>query len=287
MKLSMDTSTLRERIGLEATIKMVKEAGIDRICFDSPWPDEEPEFIQDPKAYAKKIKACLDEYGVQCRQAHATIGMQYGYAFDESEEQYKNIIRGIEAAAVLGAKYIVVHPIRIPSDAPMTFEEYNREFFKTLIPHCEKNKIQIAIENLYKRDEKCGCYRGVTQSPKDLCNFIKSLNSEWFVACVDVGHAALTGVEPEDYIRGMDKGLTKIVHMHDVDYIADRHTLPYSYANGLNWDNIMAALKEIEYDEDFNYEICTYINRFPTELLPATLKHANEVGRYLISKFEK
>ncbi len=83
----------------------------------------------------------------------------------------------------------------------------------------------------------------------------------------------------------MEKGLVKVLHLHDTDYMADRHTVPF--LGNLNWSEIISALKRVEYDGDFSFEILTYLRHFPKELMPDALKFAHSVGRYLISEFEK
>ena len=118
----------------------------------------------------------------------------------------------------------------------------------------------------------------------NISRFIEKLDSPWFTACIDVGHASLVGWEPEDFIRGMKKGVTQALHIQDNDYLGDRHMLPFT-AN-LKWHNIMSALKDIEYDGELNFEIQKFASRFPNELIPDVMKFEEKVGRYLISVFE-
>ena len=93
--------------------------------------------------------------------------------------------------------------------------------------------------------------------------------------------AALTGYEPEDFIRQVDPRFLKCLHIQDNDYLGDRHTLPY-LAN-LNWHEIMTALKKNGYEGDLTFEIVTYLQKFPKELLLEALKFAVVIGKYLIS----
>ena len=73
---------------------------------------------------------------------------------------------------------------------------------------------------------------------------LDALDSPWFVACVDLGHASITGFEPEEFIRGMDSQILRALHVQDTDYLDDRHQLPFLAK--LNWPEIMKALKEYE-----------------------------------------
>jgi len=71
--------------------------------------------------------------------------------------------------------------------------------------------------------------------------------------------------------------------VHDVDGIDDTHTAPYFGV--INWDQVMAALKEINYEGDFTFEVAgQYLNPLPKELFASALYHLAETGRYLMKK---
>ena len=234
------------------------------------------------KEYAKELRAHLDLVGIPCNQAHAPFSLKYGMD-NTYEEKYLNIVRSIEAASILGAKNIIVHAISVPED--VDFEQYNIEYYKSFIPYCEAFNIHVAIENLYKKDTKRNRIDGGKfSSPKELNNIIKAINSPWIVACVDIGHASLTGFEPEDFISKVDLSALKCLHVQDNDYLGDRHMPPYF--GGLNWDAIMTALKKSGYEEDLTLEIPGYLKKFPKELLPDALKFAAAIGKHLISIYE-
>lgn len=291
MKLGIDTGVLRDRFGEEKALQLISEAGFD--CVDFSFCDniDDPDAYINPKEIAADINSWLKKYNLTCGQAHASYAIQYRYgepdmAFDTSDRDYLDIVNALEAASLIGAPYVVVHSITVPdSEGETAFEDVNYEFYKSLEPYCEKFNIKIAIENLYKWDDKCNCYRGKLETAKKMREFVNKLDSPWFCTCVDVSHAALAGTEPELFISGMPKGMIKVLHLHDMDYMKDRHTLPF--LGQLNWRAIVSALKEIDFDGNFSYEVGTYLRRFPDELIPEALKFAHTIGRYLISEFEK
>jgi sugar phosphate isomerase/epimerase len=53
------------------------------------------------------------------------------------------------------------------------------------------------------------------------------------------------------------------LHVHDNDYIDDRHTLPG--LGRMDWEEIMKALAEIDYDGDFTYEADNFLVNIPRE----------------------
>ena len=111
------------------------------------------------------------------------------------------------------------------------------------------------------------------------------LNSPYFVACVDLGHSELTGTEAEDFILKTDANLLKALHVQDGNYLDDSHTLPF--LGKYNWEEIMKALKKINYDGELTFEIVKYLRNFPKELLPEAMRLAEKTGRYLISLYDK
>jgi len=88
---------------------------------------------------------------------------------------------------------------------------------------------------------------------------------------------------PEDFIRRMNPTLLKALHVHDTDFVNDCHALPYLQRQ--NWDEIMRALAQVDYQGDLNLEVLLYTERFPDELVVPALRFAENIGRYLIKKF--
>lgn len=283
MKLSVELYTVAERFGDLRAVEMVKEAGFDAIDY-SYYYNKECEAVlgENYKTYAKELRAHLDAVGMVCNQAHAPLSLRFGAEPEEAEERFLHITRALESAAILGAENIIIHSI---TPEGVDFEEYNVAYYKRFIPYCEAFGIHVAVENLFKRDKKRNRYDGKIGSPEELNRIIRRIDSPWIVACVDVGHASLTGFEPEDFIGAMNPSYLKCLHVQDNDYQGDRHLIPYS--GQLNWDAIMTSLKTVGYAGDLTFEIIGHLKKCPNELLPDMLKFAATVGRHLISIYEK
>ena len=285
MKLSLESYILTSKFEGFEGFKLIKEAGFDCVDMSYYWQKPDSPLLDDGyRDYAIRLKTYLDELGLVCNQAHAPFDIKHGEAFDESNPHYLGIIRSIESAAILGAKNIVVHTVVSPKGSSSFFDhEYNFAFFKSLQPLCERFNIRIAVENLFVMDDKRKYYRGRLGTAKELCTFIRELNSPYFVACVDVGHAAMTGNEPERFISEMDSDLLQALHIQDGNYREDCHTIPF--LGNFNWKEIMKALKEKGYEGELNFEIVKYLKNIPNELILDALRFAEKVGRYLISDF--
>lgn len=280
MKLSIESYMLDHKFGVYEAARLVKEAGFDAIDFSYYWVKEREEILGDAYIeYAKELRKHLDDIGLECNQAHAPFSLQYGCKFDESEQKYLWLVRAIESASILGARNIIVHAIKPPKE--VDFEEYNISYYKSLIPYCEKFGIHVAVENLFSYDDKRKHLTGMLGSPEELNGIVEKINSPWVVACVDIGHASLTGYEPEEFIEKMSPKLLKAVHVQDNDYVSDRHTVPF--AGLLNWEEIMKALKKVGYDGELTFEVFLYLKRIPNPLIPEALKFVVSVGRYLTS----
>jgi len=276
MRLSIEALGLLPRFGAEKSLEMIREAGFDCVDFSYTWFIKDPEELSpyigaDYRERAREIRAHLDALGLACNQAHAPFRPL-------SDEHCPLVLRAMEAAAILGAPHIVVHPRWRAED--MT--EYNVAYFKALEPYCEKFGIRIAIENLFHREKPSG-FSGIFHTPTDMNALLARLDSPWFGVCCDTGHAALTGTDPARMVQGIDRCKLIALHVQDNDLADDRHMLPY--LGKLDWSAIMAALRACDYRGDLTFEIYKYLRAFPDERVPEALQTAARVGRELIAKF--
>ena len=283
MKLGMETCTTAGRFGEAKAVEMFHEAGFD--CFDfSFFSDHMVDCLGRGTAMEviNDVRAVMERVGICCNQTHAPMKFRFGDRMELDEPSYGVTVRAMECAAALGAKYIVVHSILTPAGVELV--DYNLRFFKSLEKYCEKYNIQIGFENIFDYDpyKRCMPRFATARSMNDM---LDRLASPWFVCCCDVGHAAIAGTKPEDFIRGMSKDTLRLLHIQDTDYMDDLHLLPYMAKQ--NWDEITSALAEIGYEGDFTFEIGKFFRPMENEMFPAALRFAEATGRHLIGKIEK
>lgn len=283
MRLSVESYVPRERFGDFEGLRMIAQAGFDCVDYSFYWAKEDfPMYGDGYREYALRLRAHLDELGLVCNQAHAPFSVEYDSPFTEQDPHYRNVVRSIEAAAILGANSIVVHALCLPGKRGTPQEDaYSERYYRSLAPYAEKAGIRIAVENLFYTDRKSGCTRGMLGSPEALNELLGRLASDRFVACVDLGHASIVGYEPEAFLAGVEERYLQALHVQDTDYHADRHQLPF--LADLNWPAVMNALKQKNYRGDLTFELTGYLRRMPDALLPDALQFANRVGRYLLS----
>ena len=118
----------------------------------------------------------MDAEGIVCSQTHVPTALRYGEELTIANPNFLNVVRSIEASKILGAKYIIVHALKIPDDVKdEDFTSYNLAFYKLLEPYCQQFGIQIAVENLFSPDPLRRSFKGVLASPESLNTFIKEL----------------------------------------------------------------------------------------------------------------
>jgi len=289
MKLGTSTEILGRRFGEEKAIQLLAQAGFDGVDWDFSGmeKDDNPWNQDNWRDRAAQMKALATENGIEILQAHAPYPTSKG--IDPYDTVVKErIIRSMEAASIMGAKHIIVHPMKhlnYVKYRQLMFEK-NVELYQQLIPYCEKWKIRVCAENMFERDNQrnmivnSGC-----GMPEEFCALLDVLNSPWIVGCLDIGHAALVGVDPADAIRMLGRERLRALHVHDVDYLTDGHTIPFM--EKLDWGSITSALAEIGYEGDFVFEADKFLIGFPKELCMDASTLMEKTGRYLIQEIKK
>lgn len=281
MKISIESYTFREAFGNEKTIKLLSDAGFDAMDFSYYWRKRADNVLGDDwKDKAKEIRSMLDANGLECNQAHAPFDVCYGENFSEDEPKYLDLARSIGSAAILGAKQIIVHALRTPDGVDLM--EYNFEFYKSLEKYCEEYGIKVAVENLFKQNSSGNGWDGILGTPAELCKLTRELGKN-FNCCVDIGHAAITGTAPQDFIAGMDSDLLCALHVQDNNMRSDCHWLPYQ--GNFNWEAVISALKAKNYGGDITLEVFGWLSRQPEGLLTEAARHAAVVASHLRDMF--
>lgn len=275
---------LRRGFSLKASAKILKDAGFD--CMDISFFSINKERLLANEIYKefKELKAYGDEIGLDFNQVHAPFPSS---STDEAETEtiFKTIVRSMELASILGAKHIIVHPkthldYRYNEE---TLKKINYDFYKSLEPYCEKFNIKIAIENMWGYDKNRRCITPhACALYEEHIDYIDMLKSPYFVGCLDIGHCALVGEDIVKTIGFLGHDRLKTLHVHDVNYVKDCHTLPG--VELLDFDSIINALKEINYDGEFTLEADYFLSRFETEFLPDALEFMAKRARFLANK---
>ena len=289
MLISSNTAYANNKLTLKEIIDMYHKASFT--AFDlslfSKNARLELVFQDDYKEKTQELRKYADDTGIPCNQSHAIFPTAVGDP-EKDREIFKEIVRDMEIASIMGAGITVVHPIQHLSYAehPKELFEMNMEFYRKLIPYCEKFGIKIAVENMFQCNNKTKAVIDSTCSrPWEFCKYLDELNSEWIVGCLDVGHTNLVESDIYDFIHKLGNRRLKALHVHDNDGFSDNHTLPYT--RSMDFSRVAQALAEIDYTGDFTFEADHFYANLPVEVYPAATKLMSSVGEFIVKEIER
>ena len=290
MHISSPISIVRDRVGDKKAIALFKDAGfqmLDLSLFQMSNPAS-PFNAEDWETTAKDLRAYADALGITFNQAHLPFGFKWNVAGEWERFIGPAHYRALDICGIMGAKYVVVHPIHHMEYLGHEEEvfEYNMRFYRTMIPYCEKYGYKICLENMWQKEAKTRRIGHDSCSRMDeLIRYIDCLGgTEHFVACLDLGHATLVGLEPQDCIRQLGNKYLHALHVHDNDYTSDQHNLPGQ--GKIDWEEVCRALGEIDYDGELTYEASNFLRHFPEDMLPMAMRFMLEVGEHLCQKID-
>jgi sugar phosphate isomerase/epimerase len=98
-------------------------------------------------------------------------------------------------------------------------------------------------------------------TPKSFLDHLSAVNDPFLVACLDIGHAEMRGVGTSavEMIRALGHDHLGALHIHDNDQWHDSHQNPFTMS--IDFNAIVAALREIDYTGDFTLEADAFIER--------------------------
>lgn len=293
MILSSTTGVLNSKFGYEKSIEILAKAGFDAIDLSLSLMRNDDHICNadNYREVARHLLEVAKENGVFFNQVHAVYPSSY--ADDEkTQTAYDRIVRGIEIASVIGAKVIVVHPKQhlyyVDGNNADILKELNLEFYRSLIPYCEKYGVTVATENMWQNGKiskvivDSTCSRG-----PEFCEYVDMLDSEWITACLDLGHCGLVGQLPQNMIRGLGHDRLGALHVHDNNGREDNHVEPMApYVSTIDWEEVCKALAEIDYKGDFTFEAINIFKNANEHTVDAIAKKLHDIGRYLIGRIE-
>ena len=285
MIFSTSTGHLSKKFGLIKAIEMIIEAGYPAIDLSMYYQD--PEIFGDNYLeVAKTIRKMADDAGVRFVQAHAPFSSKRDISMNE---KYPLFPRAFEFCSIVGVESIVVHPIQNGRYYGREREhfEFNVEYYKSLAPLAKKYNVNIAIENMWQTHPVTHhICDDVLAPPEELSEMYDRLKDYGcFTVCLDVGHGALCGREPENMIRQIGGERLGCIHLHDVDYLSDRHMLPGT--EKLNWKNICQALVDVDYKGSFNLEADNFYLGFPESHYVTVTKFMADTARAFVEYIEE
>lgn len=304
MLISVSTWALEARFGTKKMFEMMRDAGILAADYNiDDWIGNREQIDARPNsrrteeevvAYYTEIRRLADAAGITIGQTHAAFGPISVFDGELRADAMKMLTNAIIATSVLGAPYIVIHPLntrnRIFDEEVEFCRQYNTEFFGELLPYLKKYNVKIGMENMWTFDDKQIIRPCVCSRPEEILDYINLIDPDYFCACPDLGHFILTGGDTNDTPAGALRKLgsqVKLIHAHEVDGVHDNHSAPYDFNEPMDWNSIADALRDIHYEGTLNFEIGGYFYyRFPDSLVPEALRHVAAIGKQMIARIE-
>ena len=274
MKISISDMDFRYKFGEEGALKLLSESGFDGVDYAICTPSGGVIDLTNHVEKAKETKKLLDKHSLEVYQSHSHWQYEFSDEFSDKTPWFDNLIKSIEFASIIGAKIIVIHALKVPLG--VDFLEVNLRFYKALEPVAKKFGVKIGVENLLN---------SIFWTGRKLNQFLRILDSDVFTACVDVGHSAIVGVEPENFINEIDEELLGCVHIQDTDGKNDKHWVPFDGVH--NWEEITKALGKKNFSGFLNLESAGGFRKLPLELHKDKLKFTAIVSKYLAEKVEE
>jgi len=285
MKISTETGSAAKIVGDEKAVELIAKAGFDAWDFSmldmcrfqsktrGVFETEHPLSKSDYLSFARKLKNIGLDYGIVCNQSHAPFPSIY----PEGELYLK---RAIECTAEAGGNICVIHPENSVS------AEDNIRMYRELIPFAKDCGVKIAAENAWAWDSATdrACF-AICATKESFCYVIDSVDDDFMVACLDIGHAEMMGddVSAEELIKALGKKLAAL-HIHDNDRWHDSHQIPFSM--NIDFNRVVKALKEIKYEGYFTLEAIQYLNKYEKDNVLDGLIELKKSANKLCSMFD-
>jgi sugar phosphate isomerase/epimerase len=241
-------------LSFEDAILEFKKNGVDAVELSSEHGAELFARGDDVVATGKTAKEFAKANGMTITQGH--LPLRFGIVTQRDE--LPMLLKYIDMYEAIGIKNMVLHCDRINNSRDLSSEERlraNVESLKVIAEHIKNKDIYICLENL--RQPKIYPVKEPLSLgfAEDLLKIIELVGSDRFAICLDTGHLNLVEGNQGDFIRKAGKKLHAL-HIHDNQNLddMDQHLLPFSRGT-VDFSDVMKALREIDYEGMFNFEI--------------------------------
>lgn len=201
----------------------------------------------DPATNGKELWKYADHCGFTIPQGH--LSFDGGLCDDSALERLKPELDLFAAAGIAKAVLHFNGGNELPDAA-----RYDRRihYVRKLSEYVEGTGVILCIENMYS-DSQC-------RSANQIRSIIADAGGKNLAICLDTGHLhlsrekGLTAQSHREFILEAGE-LLQALHITDNNGLQDTHQMPFSARFGVNWHEVIGALREIDYKGLFNLEI--------------------------------
>jgi sugar phosphate isomerase/epimerase len=263
----------------EEAARLCREAGFDSV-------DTHVNFTENPDYLniARKLRSQYDAAGVKVHQIHMPL-FRFRKDADGVKLFRENATRAMECADILGAQFAVCHVDEYRISSPEEWDidkvlEITADYFAPVVESGKKYGITPCIENIYEDHLNVpqGCRSRFSAETEDLIA-LADLFKDQVGICWDFGHGQVAyGEKMPGELRKVGKRLAT-THVHDNHSGKDLHLPPF--LGNVDWESIMAYLKEIGYEGPLSLELLRA--SFPDSAVRQTLSYLYSVGQSLLA----
>ena len=165
----------------------------------------------------------------------------------------KELMMGVDSAALMGIPLAVAHPIALYSSKHSygDFIRANMKFLQPVVEYAKAKGIKICIENMPSEKEAPdnhlygSCALNISALAEKLGAGI----------CWDTGHANISGYKQSEQLNVL-KGKLDVLHIHDNDGVKDKHLLPFD--GSVDWDDVASGLNGCDFDGIVDVEVTAW-----------------------------
>lgn len=226
----------------------------------------------DAEKEGAKLRAYAEDRGFSFPQGHLLLKA------DICAEGAAEILKPwFDLFMAMGIRSGVLHAAGGGGLAPEERFERRVKTLAELTRYVRGSDFTICLENL----------RGAAnpETAEDLNALIDAVGDDTNLGiCLDTGHLHIEREKRQsqkDFIRGAGKRL-KALHIADNDTTSDMHLMPYGRGT-VDWNEVMAGLREVGYDRLFNLEIPGE-RRCPLPVLRRKLVYLRGLCEYMLEE---
>lgn len=288
MKISTEIFSTSKIVGERKAIEYIAKAGFDGWDFSLfnmaryDWTNktviesDHPLRSNNAIKFAKELRKIGEDNGIKCNQSHAP----FPTCVKAIRDTYK---KAIECTAEAGGSICIIHP-----DNDASCEE-NTEMYFELLPFAKEHNVKIATENMWNWDyEKSEALICACSDKKNFCEQMDAIKDDYFVACLDIGHAEMKGLNTSavELIKALNSRIGAL-HIHDNDLWHDSHNIPFSMK--IDFNAVVKELKRINYNGWFTLEADAYLgyNKYTAENVFEGVKNLADSAKKLVDLYEK
>lgn len=199
----------------------------------------------------RREKLLADAAGIKIHQVHGPWRCPPMDATEQDRaERMEKMTISIRAAAMLGCKNWVIHPLMpfgvedVGSGNEQKTWDINLSFMKELLGVAKEYGVTVCLENMP--------FLGFSiAKPEDILRFVHEMDDPNFKICLDTGHAMAFGLSIGDEVRRLGREI-RTLHVHDSIPGDDLHMIPRM--GRVKWEDFADALYEIGFDGVFSIE---------------------------------